>query len=94
MLVGLARPWGEVEALGEADGQVKPGRAQRDGRASSVPQVDLPRYVIIRVGWVYGGPHLTDSTRETHILALKSTPFPKLPLFLMFPKQEQPGAPF
>lgn len=38
-----------------------------------------------------GGPHLTDSTGETHILACKSTPFTKLPLFLKIPKQEQPG---
>lgn len=41
-LVGLARPWRGVEALGEADGHMKAGRAQSDVGASSVPQVDLP----------------------------------------------------
>lgn len=34
-----------------------------------------------------GGPHLIGSTREAHILASKSTPFGKLPLFLMFPNK-------
>lgn len=45
----------------------------------------------VRLGWVHGGPHLIHSTIETHILACKSTPFTKLPLFLEFSKQEQPG---
>lgn len=52
-----------------------------------------PQVCFVRLEWVHGGPHLIDSTRETHILAFKSTPFTKLPLFLMFPKQEQQECP-
>lgn len=52
-----------------------------------------PQVCFVRLGRVHGGPHLSDSTREAHILACKSTPFAKLPLFLEFSKQEQPGAP-
>ena len=54
--MGLARPCRGVEALGEADGHVekRTGRAQRDvGSVSgsfSVPQIDLPRDFIGRLG--------------------------------------------
>lgn len=90
-LIGLARPCRGVDALGEEGGHVKAGRAQRSVGASSVPQADLPMYVFWGWDGSMGGPHLIGSTRETHIFACKSTPFGKLPLFLMFPKREQPG---
>lgn len=45
-LVGLARPCRGLEALREAVGHVKAGRAQRRVGASPVPQAGLPRYVL------------------------------------------------
>lgn len=42
-LVGLASPCRGVEALWEADGHLKAGSV---GASSSVPQVDLPKYVL------------------------------------------------
>lgn len=68
--MGLVRPCGEVEVLGEADGLVEKrgGKAQSNVGAVigsfSVPQIDILRGLFGRLEWVHGGFYLGGYTRH------------------------------